>query len=165
MIQTITEECNEFLEASNGMPLVKDLPKTYVGFRKVKIRKKNKSSPVGESFNQAFKNHKNDIHQSAMFAYTSLNILPENNYTEPFFVFPIDGYKFLYNTRITNSTKNYQNIGLNERHIVDLLNISYKSSNLYEALSSECEVILYGIPYYYAVRASLVDDYKSFFYS
>ena len=43
--------------------------------------------------------------------------------------------------------------------VTDLLKFTYTHENLAEGLQNGCEVIIYNIPFYYALRASLVEEY------
>ncbi len=43
--------------------------------------------------------------------------------------------------------------------ITDLLRFTYTSNNLSEGIESGSEIIIYGIPYFYAYKVSAVQDY------
>lgn len=167
-IHIIQESCSQFLTESAGLPLFKALPRTYGTFHKVKARMKKRNDNVGEAFNKAFETKYTKLSQRAIFAYTQLQQINEN--VEPFYVFPINGYKFLYSKEVTNSSSDYKEVidTLFEQFdnsskaveiVTDLLKYTYSSHNLHEGLSSESEIILYGIPYYYAVRVHDVPQY------
>jgi hypothetical protein len=166
MIPTIANECSQFISESDGKYLVKNLPVSYQGFSKVKVRFKKQTTDFIENFNEAFKNKSHDLHQRAIFAYTDISLLTENRQQEPFYIFPINGYKVLFNPLVQNSEndfQSYEDLSIDGDIITDQLKISYEAGSLCEAMDSNCEVVLYGIKYYYAIRSSLISDYKLFF--
>jgi hypothetical protein len=167
MIPTISNECSQFLTESNGNYLVKQLPSAYQGFSKVKVRLgKNKKGFV-ENFNRAFEDRRPSLHQRAIFAHANINLLQETQErTEPFYIFPIDGYSIMFNPAVTDSSTDYteyEKLHIDGDIVSDQLKMSYQSGSLSEALRSNCEIIIYGIPYYYALRSSLIEDYALFF--
>lgn len=166
MIPIIQNECSDFLLESKGQYLIKYLPKKYMGLSKVKVRKGKKINKFGANFNTAFENEQWQIYNRAIFTKANANIQNYTNNldTEPFYVFPINGYKYLYNTKIHDSEIEYNGLTLTDDIISDLLKVSYKTDDLINAFDSKCEVIFYNIPYYYALRASILDDYSTNFY-
>ena len=158
MIPTIAKECSEFLETCNNNLIVKNLPSKYQGFAKVKVRFGKSKNEFSKTFDEAFKENKYELHKSAIFAYTDINILPTETDLEPFYIFPINGYKFIYNPTVRNSLNEFSSLNINEDLITDLLKVSYKNDSLTEAFKNKCEIILYNIPYYYAIRTSILDD-------
>jgi hypothetical protein len=170
-IPTILNECSDFLQASNNLPLLRNLSSQNDGFKKVKVRKKNTNEIFIQAFNQSFSTHKN-IFQRSIFANGELSFAPSIDETlEPFYVFPINGYKFLYNPVVTNSLHQYKddiqrmlNTVKNTEVAIDMFSSvikqSYISENLSSGIKVGAEIIIYGIPYYYAIRKSLVDDYN-----
>ena len=169
MIPTISRECSQFLQESGGRCLVKSLPTKYQGFAKVKVRLKRYKTEFSENFNRAFENNTHELHHRSIFTYTNIAALSESTLlhnVEPFYVFPINGYRVLFNPTVKNSQKDYKNydqLHISGQLVSDQLQLSYKEGSLREATEANCEVILYGIPYYYAFRASLIEDYKLFF--
>lgn len=171
MIPTLVDECSEFLIESKGKFLLKNLPKTYEGFKKIKVRKKkNLKNAFAPSFNHTFNSY-NDLLNRAIFVNS---LEPENNDKEPFYIFPINGYRFMYNTQVNNIKLEYEdffsklNSWLNEddskKVFSDIIKNHFISDNLDYAIRSKCEILFYGINYYYAIRKSLIDDYKKFIY-
>lgn len=161
--------CSEFLHESKSLPLFKSLPITYSDVQKVKARKQKRSDVVSEVFNKAFDSTWIDLRQRAIIAYPSNPPILEQ--TEPFYILPINGYQYMYSKEVTNSTSNYKQMIdiLFEQFsnnyqaldiITDLLKFTYTNNNLSEGIQSQSEIILYGIPYYYAVRASTYPDYS-----
>ena len=171
--EPIAENCHQFLEESGGFPMVKLLPKTYQDFQKVKIRKRKHETGFANSFNEAFEHEMHQLRERSLFANGEV-FLRENINTdkslEPFYVFPIDGYDFLYSKEVTNSTENYSAVfkeifnqlgeSSAEKVFTDLIKFTYTSSNLQEGLESGAEIIVYGIPYYYSIRESAINDYN-----
>jgi hypothetical protein len=47
--------------------------------------------------------------------------------------------------------------------ISDLLKYNYIKENLHEGLATDAEIVLYGIPHYYAVKCALVNDYAELY--
>jgi hypothetical protein len=162
MIPTIKNECSEFLDDCKGNYIVKNLPMGYQGFAKVKVRVKKTKTKFAENFNKAFESKKHSLHNRSVLGYSDISLLENNVETEPFYIFPINGYKFIYNPEIENSIIDYDNLGLSGNFISELLEMSYRTGNLTEAISSKCEIIFYGVPYYYALRRSLITEYYSY---
>jgi len=166
----IKKKCSVFLKESEGLPIVRSLPHTYEDFQKVKVRKRKQSNTFSNTFNGAFKHELNDLRERAIFVNglgTEMRNVEES--TDLFYVFPINGYKFLYSTEVENSTKSYKQVfesifdQLNEDSakdvFIDLLRFSYISEDLAAGITAGAEIILYGIPYYYVIRESCVDNY------
>lgn len=169
MIPTISKECAQFLQESNGQCLIKKLPVKYQGFARVKVRLSKGKTEFTENFNRAFQTKTHELHQRSIFAYTDMEVVLESIDSpkmEPFYIFPVDGYKVLFNPAVQNSQTDYgdyDQLHIDGQLVTDQLKLSYKAGTLKEATESNCEVIIYGIPYYYAFRASLIEDYNLFF--
>lgn len=174
MLPTLSKECSEYLNLSEGNPLIKNLPIHNDGFRKVKVRKKkNLNSEFIELFNEVFEDHE-DLYQRAIFASPNVIKSPVLDEVEPFYIFPIDGFKYMYAENVANTSDTYKEIFdklmqnlQNEQGIeifLDVLRFNYKKDNLAEGIKSGSEIIIYGVPYYYAIRKSIIDDYRKFFY-
>lgn len=171
-IQLIQESCPQYLQESAGLPLLKALPSSYENLQKVKVRLQKHKDSVNEAFDKAFGNQFLNLRQRAIFANATVPVLSEG--FEPFYVFPIDGYRFLYSKAVANSGKDYQYVidslvetlidqdQVNEI-IIDILKKTYSTENLSEGIQSDSEVIFYGVPFYYAIRASVVQDYTKTF--
>jgi hypothetical protein len=169
---TLKAKCSQFLRESAALPLYKLLPKTYGDFHRVKVRQRKNADEVTEAFNRAFGTQFHNLRQRAIFAVGAEPETTEDH--EPFYVFPIDGYKFLYSKEVTNSSDNYKQVveALFEQFednnkaieiVTDVLKYTYVRENLVEGIISESEVILYGIPYYFAVRVAAVPPYGKLF--
>jgi len=167
-LDLIKNQCYQFLEESAGLPVFKTLPHTYEDFQKVKARKRKRSNTFSSTFNGAFKDEMNDLRERAIFANGTIEHVKES--LEPFYVFPINGYRFLYSKEVKDSTESYRevfesifdNLGATSGQAVftDLLRFTYLSENLPLGIESGAEIILYKVPYYYAVRESSVDSYE-----
>ncbi len=168
---TIKTECSEFIRDSKGIPMYKMLPSHREPFIKVKARhKKAKEFPLAEAFNNAFSNIYPNIFYRSIFCNT---IEDKADGLEKYYVFPINGYKFLYCNSVKNTTEAYKSAMLGvldimvENEAISLLSTvladDYVNDNLHTALERECEIIVYNIPYFYAIKCSFFtekDDYN-----
>lgn len=175
LFPTIKNECTEFIQKSNGMPLFKSLHSGRDAFIKVKARhRKVHDESFENAFNSAFQKQTNKMLSKAIFCNTNEIILPNH---ENYYVFPIDGYRILYSKNDKNTSKTYQAAlseildMVAEQHAVSLLTTilsdDYTDENLSEALTNKKEILVYNIPYFYAIKCSLfqsLDDYKSIIY-
>lgn len=169
-LELIKKHCSQFIDASGGLPVIKNLPETYDDFQKVKVRKRKHSNTFSNTFNGAFKDELNDLRERAIFVngWNTFKESPEGA-VEPFYVFPINGFKFLYSKEVENSTQNYKQVfesvfcqmgeESGKEVLTDLLRFTYVSEDLSTGIDSGAEIILYGIPYYYALRGSRIDSY------
>lgn len=174
MLTTLTYECSEFLSASEGRPLLKNLPRYRDGFIKVKVRQKRSTSPFIESFNNAFADERSRLLQRSVVGYGEAAFTPSTDPTlEPFYIFPVDGFRYMYNPSAA-STAEYKetfdklltNVGESAPELFQkVLKYDYVFDKLTEGITGGSEIIFYGIPYYFALRKSIIDDYKSFYES
>lgn len=168
----ISKNCHQFLEATQD-PILKNLPCNYTDVHKTKVRMRKSSDTVSETFNDAFKAEHSKIFQRAIFANGLSSFVPSTSKEfEPFYIFPVDGYKFMYCNEVENSGIEYQRIfnllfeqlGNDEEQtietVVDLLKFTYRRDNLKEGIASGAEIILYNIPHYYAVKVGCVNEYN-----
>lgn len=171
-INTLKAKCAQFLRESAALPLYKLLPRNYTDFHRVKVRQKNTDDDLSEAYNRAFGMQFRNLRQRAVFASGTS---PEpTDTTEPFYVFPTNGYKYLYSKEVKNSNADYKQVmeSLFQRFednnkaldiVTDVLKYTYLRENLAEGIISESEIILYGIPHYYAVRTAAVPPYGKLF--
>lgn len=162
ILSTINKRCSDFIQESQNEPVYKNLPSTYNDVHRVKIRLKNNANEVDDQFNAAFSYYK--LRQRAIFASGTVDNLTGHEGLESFYIFPIDGYKFMYNPAVLNSTEELGDVfdSISERIspsavggvIQDMLEISYTHVNLLDGINSGVEILFYNIPYYYAVRAT-----------
>ena len=163
---SILKECNQFLDESNQRPLLRALPKAGDGFRKVKVRKKNKyNDPLEQYFDKAFFDKYKELRLRSMIVQTvTPTEIPEDK--EMFYVFPINDYKILYNKNVTDyktyaqSLRPVLDVQGAESLLTDIFEYTYESQSLVQAIESGAELLIYNIPYYYAIRASLYKDYN-----
>lgn len=169
-LQTIRCECSTFIRESGGLPLYRNLSTSYQNFQKVKVRQQKRKDAVNEVFDKAFGSSFYNLRQRAVFAYPDPPATSDVN-VEPFYVFPVNNFKFLYSKEVNNSSTNYQEViaALVEQFVdnneaveivTDLLKYTYVKHNLLEGIASNSEIILYGIPHFYAVRVSAVSAYN-----
>ena len=164
-LHPILTECIDFLNESAGLPVLKNLPTRYDNLHKVKVRQRKHQDDFTQTFNEAFDKVPN-LRQRSVNVNGSTSFISESGTTEPFFVFPINGYKYQYSLEVANSEKEYQEafdtiLGLIEdKEVMNLLlKYTYTSTNLMEGINHGSEIIFYNIPYFYAARASQHDDY------
>ena len=175
MLPTILYECSEFLVLSEGQPLLRNLPKRHDGFIKVKVRQKRMSDSFIENFNGAFSAERTNLLQRSVFVRGEATFKTSTDPAlEPFYVFPIDGFRFMYNP-LASSTLEYKNtfdtllanVGESAPEIFQkVLRTDYLFDKLDEGISGGSEIILFGISHYYALRKSIIDEaYEKFLLS
>jgi hypothetical protein len=173
-IRSVAHRLTQFTAESKALPLLKNLPKAYTGVHKVKVRFK-KPTDFSQTFNHAFEDV-SQLHQRAIFANGSSSFKrspdPEQ---EPYYILPVNGYKFMYCMEISQSNIEYKQVfdalfeqfgndkGQAVAVISDLLKYNYIKENLHEGLATDAEIVLYGIPHYYAVKCALVNDYAELY--
>lgn len=166
-VQIIRERCSAFIIESNGLPLYKNLPESYPDFHKVKVRHGKQHDVRSKTMNMAFESQNKQFTQRAIF--TSGSVPQPEPANESFYIFPIDGFQFLYNMEIKESTNLdafdsiFEQYGEKEgcNLIADVLKFSYTTHNLQEGILHGSEIIVYGIPFYYALRSSVVESYDT----
>lgn len=167
---TIIRECSDFLKASEGKPLRKLLRNNGPDTRKVKVRKKKQVSEVGTIFNEVFSSPA-DIRQRCIFA--NGDSLSRVESYDSFFIFPINGFKYMFCPNVIDSDVEYT-ARLKELQettpedavmlLKEVMQFEYvHNQNLLEAITRGDEIIIYGIPYYYAIRESTVKSYSTLF--
>lgn len=163
----ISTQCCEFIRESGGEPIYKLLPDSYNDFQKVKVRQHKRLEEVDQAFNQAFQSYAN-LRQRTVFA----NGIMEQSHgdLQPFYIFPINGYKYLYNKEIRDSHTEYKhtlNTLLEQldntdavEMITDLLKYTYTNVQLAEAIRCRSEIMFYNIPYFYAAKVNMYESYQ-----
>jgi len=173
---SISRECSEFLRESNGHPLVKFLPKEGSDQRKLKVRKGKANSNFDISFNTVFSDHP-DLRQRCIFTNGIAGLSKAEESSDPlfeaFYIFPSDGYKFIYSPNVFNSSIQYKEtlekfvefLGADGaiETFSDVLKYDYMSTDLASGISLGSEIILYGIQYYYALKMDSVKSYSTLF--
>lgn len=153
-----------FLEMSNGLPLLKNLPSHYEDLRKVKLRmrKRKAEDRFAKTFNEAFDEIPH-LRQRAMFANGPASFIAESGEREPFYIFPIDGFRFMYSLEVTNSSTDYmtafdailEQFNGDNQLMEQVLKYTYTRERLAEGIERGSEIILHNMPYCYAVRQSV----------
>jgi len=169
-IQTIKQECSQFLSEAGNIPLLKFLPHEYNNFNRVKVRLQKRTDYVSAIFERAFGSQFSNLRQRAVFAYPTLP--PAVAGCDSFYVFPINGYKYLFSKEVSDSNASYRgiveavarNMPLDQTSdiVSDLLKYTYTSVGLTEGIEAGAEIILYNIPCYYAIRTSVKTPYTTF---
>lgn len=170
MLPTIKQECGLFLIESTGKPLVKSLPRNSDGYRRVKVRKKRMKDDFIDTFNETFFTEYTDIRNRAVFVNGNQR---EDSEHELFYIFPVDGYSFMYNPEVSDSSESYkkafhtliESTGEEEGSQIfkDMLQYSYQYNDLPSAIDRGCEIIIYDISHYFAIRKTLIDNYTNWF--
>lgn len=152
-LSVINGSCGQFLEQSNGQWIKKNFHNNQLNnteaISKIKIRNK-KITQFSNAYDIAFDYP--HLRERSIFCHGILGYTEKTNHTG-YYIFPIDGYKFLYNIQVKNSHQQYKKIfeqNLQQTNI-KVLKFNYKKNNLSYAIHSGCEIIIYNIPYYYAI--------------
>lgn len=176
LFPTIKGECSEFINNCGGFPMYKNLPSSREGFIRVKARhRKIPDHAFSDAFNTAFKNQTNNLLSKSIFC-NSKEALPSDH--EKYYIFPINGYRILYSQNEKNSSATYQKALMEildivaEKQAISLLTTilsdDYTDDKLENALSQDREIIIYNIPYFFAIKCSLfpnISDYKNIIYN
>ena len=165
-IYAIKSECSQFLRESKGLPVYRALPKVYNTFHKVKVRHHKRSDSVSEAFNSAFSGEAANLVPRGVFAQSV--IMEATHDTDPFYVFPINGYRYFYSKGVQNSNLNFRDVMETLQDNIsgafditrDLIKYTYTNKNLAEGIQSDSEVIFFNIPYFYAVRVADFGNYN-----
>lgn len=165
-IHPILAECSEFINESNRLPILKNLPIQYNDFHKVKVRQRKRMDEFTHTFNEAFDEIPN-LRQRSVATNGEISFIAEKEGKEPFFIFPVDGYKYKYSLEVTNSKEDYQQAFdtilemLEDKEVMELLlKYTYTSKNLKEGINHGAEIMFYNISHFYAIRASKYDNYS-----
>lgn len=168
--KSILHNCSQFLRESEGKPLYRLLNSSGDGFRRIKIRKKNRHEfELEKYFDKAFSHEYKDVRLRSVIAHTSPPA-QEDPSREPFYIFPTDGYKALFNRQVSDYVEYIKELQLsidgcgNPDQLMEMLfSYAYVSTdNIQEAMLPNSTILIYGIQDYYAVRVSLVEDYNNF---
>ena len=165
LLVTLKTECADFISESRSLPVYKQLPAIYESFQKVKVRKHKRNNQFNNTFNEAFVDEMKDLRQRSVFA-SGERVTPDPD-KELFYIFPINGYRYMYCTEVQHSSADYKqvfesifdNVEDPEQVIHDLLKFSYVREQLHEGIEKHAELIFYNMPYYYSVRTTLYEEY------
>jgi len=169
-VHPVVAECSAYLKMAEGLPLLKNLPSRYEDFQKVKLRRRKQKGKdqFAKTFNEAFDDIPN-LRQRAMFANGPTSFIAETNDKEPFYIFPINGFEFMYSLEVTNSSTDYMEafdailsqFHGNNQLMEQVLKYTYTRENLHEGIEHGSEIILYNIPYCYAIRRDSTSSYET----
>lgn len=171
---SLRTQCSDFLSLTK-YPLLKNFSDKTDKFLKVKVRFHKRNNDFIETFNQALGKKFNifNIHQRAIFANGLQSFVFQEGYT-PYYIFPINGFKYFYNKQIKNSNNEYLEIfetlvkqfEYSKQPVIsivkDLIEYTYVCENLEQGIVEGCEIVIYNIPYFYAVRYDAISDYNQF---
>lgn len=170
-LHPILKECSDFLSESDGLPVLKNLSTRFNDIQKLKLRQRNKKDKFTQTFNEAFSKTPN-LKQRSISTNGETSLITETNKMEPFYIFPINGYKYLYSLEVKNSKEDYQEVFENIIHFVkdksvmkDVLKYTYIDTDLKEGIEYGSEIIFYNIPYCYIARKSTIPKYHEFLLS
>jgi len=163
MFREISLNCQQFLEESGGLPLIKWCPRTYTDVQRVKVRKRKQCSEFDTAFNEVFTPTYPSIRQRSIIVNDE-----HGSDSDQFYVFPSDGYKLIYSPTITNSAQQYGSTFADIKKSLtestgteifqDVLKYGYTSGTMHEAILDSSEIIVYNIPYFYVARCRI--DYE-----
>jgi len=175
IIQRIRDECGEYLSMAGPYPSIKRLSGDEASYhRKVKVRHKKNPTGVIRLLGKAMEHEARNIHMRCV----SVNgpdikeALSKNDASELYYIFPINGFRYLYNNRV-DTFEQYQKTlkALLESKtitresavqlVIDSMSYTYSKFDikLKEALKTSKEVIFYNMPYYYAVSVKKYPSY------
>jgi hypothetical protein len=157
MLYTLATECATFFQQAGTLPLVKNVAPRDA-FRKIKIRHKQISSEKA-AINTAFDQ---SIVQRSLIAcgIDSYQLPPREMILSQrmHYVFPLDGFKFIYNPHIRNEKDIGIQGNINDTELAeDVVRFSFADSDLAFGIECGAQVMIYDIPAYYAVDASEYD--------
>jgi hypothetical protein len=167
----IRAHCDEFLDLTSD-PLLKYLPEKDETFLKVKVRFHKRKSDMVDIFNEALysKYQIMNIHQRAIFANGESSF--DDTGTNSYYIFPINGFKFMYSEEVTNSRQQFKDTfdslrensaaldGKASEMVKDLMIYTYVSTDLNKGIVEGSEIIIYNIPYYFAISRDGFPDYE-----
>ena len=166
---SIKTECSQYL---NLLPtpdswLMKPMKSNTGMSSKIKIRHKKVKAEYEAEINNVFSSEHQKLLQRCLIAYTSNKSLNLNDDMTLYYVFPINGFKFMYNPIIDYSLQQYDDLldklndmGSSKRDIFyNTIKLSFKSDSLIEANQNSCEIIFYNIPYYYAIQKEYFENF------
>lgn len=158
--QLITE-CSQFFDEAGNTPLYKLLPRQYNDVQRIKVRKR-KERRESATFNEAFSELQPQLLERMVITQTTPR--SENADEDLFFVFPSNGYKCLFSVVGANLEETYvalaRQLGEDDSTMSAVLQYAYSGSVLNEGLLENRELLIYNMPFYYAVRANI--DYDKF---
>lgn len=154
----IRTKCSTFISESNSLPIFKRLDFTYGTSSKVKVRHSQTfatNKVLDEAFSSSIENTIVPVTTQALDFVTASD--------EWYYVFPTNGYKFLYSKYIPDyryliATMEAKSV---DRSImVEAVRETYTNSEqLSEGIGSSVEILLYGLQSFYVVSCSAYPVY------
>lgn len=170
-IHPILRECSDFIKESDRLPVLKNLSVRFDDIQKLKLRQRKKKDKFTQTFNEAF-NKTPNLKQRSISTNGESSFITDSLDNEPFYIFPINGYRYLYSLEVSNSKEDYQEIFENIIHLMkdksvmkDILKYTYVDIELKEGIEYGSEIIFYHIPYCYIARKSTISNYQEFLLS
>lgn len=159
----IMKECSSYLNQYEGPPFIKWIPNSAADDRtilKIKLRHRKNHSTFDDYFNYALS--KKGLRQKALFIKND----PENN-SSPYFIIPPNGYQTLYSSMVHDSKELEEKLfkpllTLNCVETIkslfkEVLELHYTDTDPSQAIVQNREVILYNVPYVYAIKQGQAD--------
>lgn len=165
----VQSDCSDFIHESNYHLVYRALPRSYNDIHRVKVRQQKHTDVVTRVFNEAFRETPN-IRQRSIISQSTPPIPTIN--TEPYYIFPVNGYKYMYSKEVKDSSADYQQLihtmfehlsseEAAAKILSDVVKYSYNTTNLLEGIRTGAEIIFYNIPFYYAIKCAAYPNTKT----
>jgi len=170
----IKRDCSAFIAESRGFPAYKTIhvnsPPLIQQLYKIKVRHKNTTSEptLNELYSAAFEPK---LRERSVIVHGNIKLCESSS--NAFYIFPKDGYEFLYSKDVTCSAEDYKEVfnTLKENMqqesaftiLTDMLKFSYTDTKIDEGLKQEAEILIYNIPFFYAVPVSAYPNYNTLY--
>lgn len=166
----ISRECSQYLKESSGRPLYRSFTTQsnpiMENLYKIKVRHKKTTEPtLTEMYSEALVPK---IRERSVFTHGTPRASQQNE--TQFFIFPKDGYKYLYSKEITDSSDDYkqvidaliETVSYDKTYeiVTDMLKFTYSNKNLMEGIQEDAEILFYNIPYFYAIPTNSCSSYE-----
>lgn len=158
----IAINCQQFIEEAGDQPMIKSCSNQYPDIHRVKVRKRKNNDEFTQTFNEAFYEQYPSVRQRSIIINNSVG-----DGLEPFYVFPTDGFKFMYAPNITESDTQYRSTFDNitssmpyhgKELFQEVLTYTYINDSIKKAITETAEIIIYNIPFFYVVRCNIKYD-------
>lgn len=157
--KSIELECSNYIK--DYIPIYKLLPPGEI-FRKIKVRNKsNHLFDIEQRIDEAFScKYKNLSLRSVIGATDRNSIIPDPE-LRLFNIYPVNGYKILYNpigASYVDIIEPLDSVSDNIDSSNELFHLTFIEGSLSDAKQVSSDVIIYGIKYFYAIESTLVDE-------
>lgn len=157
--KSIELDCSDYVK--DYIPIYKYLPTGDV-FKKVKVRNKsNHFYKIEQQIDKAFEEEYQNLSLRSVVASTSKYKATYLENTKLYRIYPINGYKVLYNPvgasygDIINPLNDIQDdVTLSN----ELFQLTFTEGSLRDAAENESDIIIYGIKYFYAIDVNFMED-------